>query len=95
MGVKIIQTWCNFKDWTHGNLFEVIFSESHHKCRYFRVSDVDKHARACCTIYKSASRVFFETTLIGRRHGAGPVNSVSFIWNDNLREKREANANAT
>jgi hypothetical protein len=23
------------------------------------------------------------------------VNSVSFIWNDNMREKREANANAT
>jgi hypothetical protein len=24
-----------------------------------------------------------------------PVNSMSFIWNDNMREKREANANAT
>ena len=24
-----------------------------------------------------------------------PVNSISFIWNDNMREKREANANAT
>jgi hypothetical protein len=23
------------------------------------------------------------------------VNSMSFIWNDNMREKREANANAT
>ena len=23
------------------------------------------------------------------------VNSISFIWNDNMREKREANANAT
>jgi hypothetical protein len=25
----------------------------------------------------------------------GPVNSMSFIWNDNMREKREANSNAT
>jgi hypothetical protein len=24
-----------------------------------------------------------------------PVNSMSFIWNDNMREKCEANANAT
>jgi hypothetical protein len=24
-----------------------------------------------------------------------PVNSMSFIWNVNMREKREANANAT
>ena len=24
-----------------------------------------------------------------------PVNSMSFIWNDNMREKREGNANAT
>jgi hypothetical protein len=24
-----------------------------------------------------------------------PVNSMSFLWNDNMREKREANANAT
>jgi hypothetical protein len=24
-----------------------------------------------------------------------PVNSIPFIWNDNMREKREANANAT
>jgi hypothetical protein len=27
--------------------------------------------------------------------GLLPVNSMSFIWNDNMREKREANANAT
>jgi hypothetical protein len=26
---------------------------------------------------------------------ARSVNSISFIWNDNMREKREANANAT
>jgi hypothetical protein len=24
-----------------------------------------------------------------------PVNTMSFIWNDNMREKREASANAT
>jgi hypothetical protein len=33
-----------------------------------------------------------------RYHGDsvfGSVNSISFIWNDNMREKREANANAT
>jgi hypothetical protein len=37
-----------------------------------------------------------------RKHGGSyaiamttPVNSMSFIWNDNMREKREANANAT
>ena len=29
------------------------------------------------------------------RHEEAPVNSISFIWNDNMREKREANANAT
>jgi hypothetical protein len=28
-------------------------------------------------------------------HVPNPVNSMSFIWNDNMREKREANANAT
>ena len=28
-------------------------------------------------------------------HLSLPVNSMSFIWNDNMREKREANANAT
>jgi hypothetical protein len=28
-------------------------------------------------------------------HETAPVNSMSFIWNDNMREKREANANAT
>jgi hypothetical protein len=26
---------------------------------------------------------------------ATSMNSMSFIWNDNMREKREANANAT
>ena len=28
-------------------------------------------------------------------HKIPSVNSMSFIWNDNMREKREANANAT
>jgi hypothetical protein len=35
------------------------------------------------TLFKMATREF------------NPVNSISFIWNDNMREKREANANAT
>jgi hypothetical protein len=29
------------------------------------------------------------------RDEEAPVNSMSFIWNDNMREKREANTNAT
>jgi hypothetical protein len=36
--------------------------------------------------------------MLGGRADIGlhtPVNSMSFIWNDNMREKREANANAT
>jgi hypothetical protein len=28
-------------------------------------------------------------------HPPNTVNSMSFIWNDNMRDKREANANAT
>jgi hypothetical protein len=32
---------------------------------------------------------------LGLGHWSRPVNSMSFIWNDNMREKREANANAT
>jgi hypothetical protein len=31
----------------------------------------------------------------GKNLKCQPVNSMSFIWNDNMREKREANANAT
>ena len=72
MAVKIIQTWCNFKDWTHGNLFEVISLNL--------IINVDTSVclmlismRVLVALYKSASRVFFETTLIGRRHGAGLV----------------------
>jgi hypothetical protein len=43
--------------------------------------------------------VFLQRNAWVRRQGvvrdSRPVNSMSFIWNDNMREKSEANANAT
>jgi hypothetical protein len=42
--------------------------------------------------YSRQSASYFE---ISEDDHPWTVNSMSFIWNDNMREKREANANAT
>ena len=48
---------------------------------------------ACNLLQISPLKLCFEKLKF--RAEEAPVNSMSFIWNDNMREKREANANAT
>jgi hypothetical protein len=65
-------------------------------CGIYKVICIYKFS-AILKILKSARRS--EAPLAVTSHQGSslvlPVNSMSFIWNDNMREKREANANAT
>ena len=49
-----------------------------------------------CPGYETAFSIYDDIQDGGmHNHLSETVNSMSFIWNDNMREKREANANAT
>ena len=54
-----------------------------------------RHDRAVMAYKGTETDVLYGVEMALRADATVPVNSMSFIWNDNMREKREANANAT